>query len=264
MNLQRSTVHKLWLNLNRMAVEIHRVGTRKELVDLVTGSLPAALCAEEAWWSDHGPEKPTAWDRPSISFLDEVLARVRARTAPNQEDPLVIDSRRNRFSDANHDVFDPGSLHSKGRRHRSNFGKGDPRSGAGYHLVTQFFIDDQHGVLLTVRNSRPFTEEQKYVLGLLSEHLAIAARRQHCSDSEPMSPHSVVEDSDLSQREKEVLPCLVQGMTNPQIARTLGISARTVEKHVASILDKSGLDNRRMLIGISLTSRAKKVTQKNG
>lgn len=52
----------------------------------------------------------------------------------------------------------------------------------------------------------------------------------------------------LSPRERETLSCLVDGKSNEEIARILGISPRTVEKHVGAILQKTSLDNRKQVI----------------
>jgi DNA-binding CsgD family transcriptional regulator len=48
----------------------------------------------------------------------------------------------------------------------------------------------------------------------------------------------------LSRRELEVLHLLADGRTNQEIAATLFISPNTVNNHVASILNKLGLDSR--------------------
>ena len=52
----------------------------------------------------------------------------------------------------------------------------------------------------------------------------------------------------LTKRELETLPHLVNGKSNEEIAKILGISRRTAEKHVAAIIKKSGAENRKMLI----------------
>jgi ATP/maltotriose-dependent transcriptional regulator MalT len=49
---------------------------------------------------------------------------------------------------------------------------------------------------------------------------------------------------DLTQRELEVLRLLAAGSTNPAIARALGISRRTVDRHVSNVFDKLGVSSR--------------------
>ena len=48
----------------------------------------------------------------------------------------------------------------------------------------------------------------------------------------------------LSTREREVMDLLERGLTDRQIAAALTISVKTVEKHVGSILRKTGARNR--------------------
>jgi DNA-binding NarL/FixJ family response regulator/uncharacterized membrane protein (UPF0136 family) len=49
---------------------------------------------------------------------------------------------------------------------------------------------------------------------------------------------------DLTAREIEVLGCLAAGMSNQQVARSLGISIRTVAVHVSNLLRKTGAASR--------------------
>jgi len=53
----------------------------------------------------------------------------------------------------------------------------------------------------------------------------------------------------LSEREKEVLRRLADGLTDREIASALGISLRTVESHVSSVLHKLGVRNRAQAAG---------------
>jgi DNA-binding NarL/FixJ family response regulator len=51
-------------------------------------------------------------------------------------------------------------------------------------------------------------------------------------------------NQELTAREREVLGCLAEGMSNKQIARALGISVRTVTVHVSNLLRKTGAASR--------------------
>jgi DNA-binding NarL/FixJ family response regulator len=66
--------------------------------------------------------------------------------------------------------------------------------------------------------------------GVASRLLARTPRRL----SGPASPGP----DDLTTREREVLDLLAEGASNQQIARSLGISLKTVQNHVSRILDK--------------------------
>jgi DNA-binding CsgD family transcriptional regulator len=49
---------------------------------------------------------------------------------------------------------------------------------------------------------------------------------------------------ELTAREREVLACLAAGMSDKQVARSLGISIRTVNAHVSNVLRKTRLRSR--------------------
>lgn len=51
----------------------------------------------------------------------------------------------------------------------------------------------------------------------------------------------------ITPREHEVRNLVARGLTDRRIARALDISAKTVEKHVGSLLRKTGTRNRTML-----------------
>jgi DNA-binding NarL/FixJ family response regulator len=51
----------------------------------------------------------------------------------------------------------------------------------------------------------------------------------------------------LTPREKEVLQMLVEGRSNKDIGRPLGIEERTVKAHVAKLMRKAGVKNRTAL-----------------
>jgi DNA-binding CsgD family transcriptional regulator len=59
---------------------------------------------------------------------------------------------------------------------------------------------------------------------------------------------------DLSPREEEVLRLLVSGQTNPAIAKTLFISVRTVENHIARIFAKLGVTTRTAAVATAIAA----------
>jgi len=56
----------------------------------------------------------------------------------------------------------------------------------------------------------------------------------------------------LTAREMEVLGCLVRGLSNNAIAKQLSLSTRTVEHHIAAILDKMEVESRSEAIALAL------------
>lgn len=69
-------------------------------------------------------------------------------------------------------------------------------------------------------------------------------------------PGADVGPSRLTPREREVRDLVVRGMADKQVATALRISVKTVEKHVGSLLRKTGASNRTMLVSRSGPDRS--------
>jgi two-component system response regulator DegU len=92
-----------------------------------------------------------------------------------------------------------------------------------------------------VMEGRVLTENE------LAQWLDAETVEPHHSYSEPGYPYHP-----LSDREVEVLTCVVKGMSNKEIAVSLGISHQTVKNHVTAILRKFGVEDRTQAVVYAL------------
>lgn len=83
------------------------------------------------------------------------------------------------------------------------------------------------------------------ILELLQPHLELACTNaRRVTESRAVSRGRSLHDFGLTPRERDVARWLAAGKTNAEIARILGTSARTIEKHVERVLLKMGVENR--------------------
>ncbi len=71
----------------------------------------------------------------------------------------------------------------------------------------------------------------------------VRTRQQRVADDDARQRHA-----QLSPREREVLSLVVEGLTNKEMARALGLSPRTVETHRANLFDKLGVESLAQLV----------------
>ena len=113
-------------------------------------------------------------------------------------------------------------------------------------------------------NVVPFAEGQRLASNIPgAEFVALESRNHILQADEPawkdfmaavmefagLSPSDPIDESvGLTRREQEILSCLVEGMTNKEIARHLYISDKTVRNHLSGVYRKMGVRNRTQAI----------------
>lgn len=71
----------------------------------------------------------------------------------------------------------------------------------------------------------------------------VKSRQRHAADAQARQRYGA-----LSEREREVLGLIIEGLTNKEIARALDLSPRTVETHRANLFDKLAVPTLAQLI----------------
>jgi NarL family two-component system response regulator LiaR len=98
-----------------------------------------------------------------------------------------------------------------------------------------------------------------------ADELARAIRAAHSGrvTLSPEAAQALVENAnqpptpglDLTEREREVLGLMIEGLNNTQIAGRLSVSPSTIKSHVSSVLAKLGVASRTEAVALALRSR---------
>ncbi len=112
------------------------------------------------------------------------------------------------------------------------------------HQVAFSIVIDADDLLCVAANRKGGDFSDAEIDRLCALHRPLAAAAAHLAGRSSPSSEAPVDHGRLSPREAEVLSLVTTGMTNDQVGRRLGISARTVNKHLEHIFAKTGLANR--------------------
>jgi DNA-binding NarL/FixJ family response regulator len=108
----------------------------------------------------------------------------------------------------------------------------------GFLLKDSDISEVKEAILTVVRGGSYFSQELLYHVIQKIKH------REHESKS-----------ANLSKREKEILLKICEGLSNQEIAETLFISKRTVDKHRANLLGKTNSKNTASLILFAIRNK---------
>lgn len=95
--------------------------------------------------------------------------------------------------------------------------------------------------------------------GLLAAIHDVAEGKRHCSAEVEQIMTDDPPVPELSSRQQEILSAIVRGLSNPDIARQLGISLPMVKEHTSTLFAKLGVANRAEAVSIALRKQLLKL-----
>lgn len=122
-----------------------------------------------------------------------------------------------------------------------------------YEAILSLAYNNQFvGVVSLYRpdSAEDFTDKEIYILNLIKNHLAFRLYRElpaaNCISGQNHLHRleSLITEHNITAREAEVLKCIFQGDSNPEICEKLFISSNTLKKHINNIYKKLNINSR--------------------
>lgn len=123
--------------------------------------------------------------------------------------------------------------------------------------------DELESVFLFGAPDIRYEQKQAHALEMLLPCLHSAYQRSYVNERQidgPITmgpaPGTAVQSRSMTDREREILRWVRDGMSNHEIADKLGISKLTVKNHIQKILRKLGASNRAQAVALAMTMNA--------
>lgn len=116
------------------------------------------------------------------------------------------------------------------------------KNGASGYLLKSVGRDELLNAIHTVASGRVYFQS----------NVAQTVMQSFSPESSKESPPKEERTPMLTEREKEILRCVAEGLSTKQIAKKLFISPRTVEVHRSNIIKKLGAQNAAELVKLAL------------
>lgn len=132
------------------------------------------------------------------------------------------------------------------------------KSSPGIKVIALTSLDDED----TVQGALKAGAMGYLMKDISGDELAEAIRKASIGQStlSPQAAHVLIQATtrppavghDLTEREREVLALMIEGMSNREIGETLVISSSTVKNHVSNILSKLGTSSRTQAVAFAV------------
>ncbi len=132
----------------------------------------------------------------------------------------------------------------------------------GLHLIASLKVSSPHShvvILARAGDDRPESTAQSeraeaikngaaaYISPTLDQKEFLSILHQAALYGHPHHSHTHNTEASLTDREREVIALISEGMSNKEVAHRLGISIQTVKNHVSHLLEKLALADRTQL-----------------
>jgi two-component system NarL family response regulator len=120
------------------------------------------------------------------------------------------------------------------------------KSGASGYLLKNISAADFFSYLAELQTGHaPFSPG---LAEKILKEFVLQAERSSPAEASPDLPAEEASDATLTPRQMQILTLVAQGHTYQQVAKTIGLSERTVKYHMAEILERLHLQNRSQVI----------------
>lgn len=121
-------------------------------------------------------------------------------------------------------------------------------------LSVLFFHEKRHLGFIGLhrhKGSDPFTDREVAILETIEPHLTNRLAKWRVSSNRTAAESAFLQTYRISEREAQVVRCIIEGLSNAEISQKLSISPSTVKKHLENIFKKTGTNSRMSLAALA-------------
>lgn len=240
-----------WLTVNKVLLELYDISDITIFANRVLRIFRMLIPYSKGYFIIFDEEEKINREYSSFLEMDEEIYDIYIDNY-YEKDYLkyVFDISNHTVTYRDTDIMDEG-MRRKTDFYREFLSPNDIPYGAGVLLCRE---GKNIGVMNYFRNRMlgDFSDKDMFILDILKEHLShmlLRLMKQDVPDSRQRYKKAAVLYG-LSEREEEVLFCMLENMSNGEIAEKLCISLSTVKKHVYHIFEKMNVNTRTQMRGI--------------
>ena len=235
--------HSQWARINAMIFEIHAVESEDALVSLVTEVLPSAIRDCFICWNEHDSkiqlqrvattESHNEAAQGYLSIINETMGSHPTVQALQLTENQQIQNGVHAGTDF---------VSALGWKDRAIYQEAYRHLETKHQLLAQIAFSPAHSATMTVNSEREFTEQQRAMVEILSQHLVLAYNKLGI----PVEARSKM--LSLSPRLRSATGLLTRGVPRKEIADRMDISIHTLNDYVKEIYSRFAVHSQSELI----------------